>query len=148
MVHKSTEKIRDLALRARYGTESERIEAVNELLQELRSQIEAYRKNDLDEVAPFLSQAIAELGLKMLAEADPVLALETLLGRKQSPEQRAKTTARDRDIARATVGKIDAGMTLENAVADVATAFGQSEAEVRAIYLSGHIEVQAARHQI
>ena len=146
-------------MRSRSGTgpTSERAAAAVELAGEFRAQVEAYRKHArvrrdggdgrVFEIDPLLLQVIDELGRRVLAEADPVLALERLLGR-QGSEQSAKTTARDRDIARAVVNKLDGGSALEQAVTETAKAFGQSADEVRTIYVNGRIEAKAAQHQI
>jgi hypothetical protein len=76
-----TEEISDLALRARHGTESDRVKAVTELVEEFRSQIGAYRKNASDEIDPLLLQTINEFGLRIFAEDNPALAVERLLGK-------------------------------------------------------------------
>jgi hypothetical protein len=160
----STEEISELSLRAKHGTEGERIEATKALVEEFRSQAEAYRKQDrarrnaiIDgrkarggpvKINPLLVQAIDEFGRKIFAEADPVLALEILLGKKKSPGKHATNTIRDRDISRAVLDKMNGGMTMDKAVAAVAKDYRRSQERIKAIYLSGLVEAKAARHQI
>jgi hypothetical protein len=72
-------------------SETERIQAVNELLDEYRSQVEQSADKKIND--PLLWQGIKDWGLRIFAKRDPVLALERLLGLRHARGKRAKNRA-------------------------------------------------------
>jgi hypothetical protein len=158
----------------RDATESERIQAVNRLLDEFRLQIEEYRKREYtfrqrrsshklrknsprdivdprlrNAIDPLLIQGIQEWGLAIFAQAHPIQALARFLGKKQRPGKRAKNAGRDFSIAHAVVLKMKDGMTLEDAAASVAADYRPKlklDADtIRKIYVRKQKEVRAAQ---
>jgi hypothetical protein len=105
------------------------------------------RPGERDTVDPRLMQWAGDLGRHVLAQDDPVAALERLLGEKQAG-RKAVNTKRDQEITAAVDAKRDAGMTFEHAVRAVAADYGRSEDRVRMIYSNNHIEAKAARHRL
>jgi hypothetical protein len=73
-------------------SETERIQAVCELLGEFRAQKERFRRNEITRIDPLLVQGIEDWGLRILAAKKPVLALETLLGTRRKRGKRASAS--------------------------------------------------------
>jgi hypothetical protein len=105
------------------------------------------RRGERNAVDPQLMQWARDLGPYILAQDDPVTALQRLLGEKQPAGKRAKNAARDLEIATAVATKMDKGMPLEDAIAAVAKEHGLSEKRVRTIYFRWRVEARAARYQ-
>lgn len=103
------------------------------------------RRGERNAVDPRLRQWASGLGRYILAQDDPVTALERLLGEKHAPGKRTANTVRDQEIAAAVVAKM-AGMTFADAITDVAREHGLSEERVRIIYFRGRVEAKAARY--
>jgi hypothetical protein len=137
-----------IAGQRRDAAESERIEAIDNLLHELRLQIEQYRKGERSEIDHLLMQGIKEWGLQIFAQADPVLALARFLGKRQKPGKRAKYSDRDFSIALAVITRREDGMTVEKACELVAADYGLDDETIRKIFRRRNKEVRAARHQI
>src|SRR5262249_509724 len=110
--------------------------------------IEEFKKKERAEVDPLLMQGVGEWGRYIFAQANPEITLARFLGKRQKPGKRTKNTDCDRDIAAAVVVKMDSGMTLENAVADVAADFSLGEDTIKKIYARKRKEVRASRHEI
>ena len=142
----NTEQIaRLLAISRRYSTDPECIEAVQHLVCEYQLQIEEYKKDERDVVDALLMQGVGDWGRYIFAQLNPEIALARFLGTKQKPGKRTKNTDRNRDIAAAEVTKMDGGMTLEDAIVDVAAAFRLGEDAVKKIYVRNRKGVRAAR---
>jgi len=134
-----------LAISRSYSTDPECIEAVQHLVREYQLQIAEYKKGERDVVDALLMQGVGDWGRYIFAQPDPETALARFLGTKKKPGKRTKNTDRDRDIAAAVVTKMDGGMTLEDAVVDVAANFRLGEDAVKKIYVRVRKEVRAAR---
>src|SRR5262249_47815775 len=87
-------------------SEHDRIEAVGRLLREFHLQIEQYQRKERTEIDRLLERGIADWGLKIFAQKDPLLALAKFLGKKQRRGKRAKNAERDRSITAAVLSKI------------------------------------------
>ena len=118
------------------ASETERIQAVNELLDEYRSQLEKFADEKIERIDPLLLQGIKDWGLRIFAKRDPVLALGRLLGLRRPRGKRAKNTERDLQIAVAVLTKMKLGMSLEDAAAYVAEncRFGLGVESIAKIY--------------
>ncbi len=133
-----------VANETRNATESERVEAVNELLSEFRLQLEQYRTGETTHIDPLLVQGIKNWGSRIFAKPDPILALERFLGARQRRGKRVKNTDRDFQIAVAVVEKMKSGMTLENAAEAVAWDYRPLEGDsIKKIYTRNHREAKA-----
>jgi hypothetical protein len=114
--------------------ENERDAAVASLIDLYREQRAQVQSGNLPTIDPRLLLFIrAELG-RCILSPDPLNAIELLLERRRRPRGRPKTPHRDFVIAGDVAEKVETGMTIESACADVAEAACLSEEEVRRIY--------------
>jgi hypothetical protein len=127
-------------------TEGERVEAVNELLREFRTQVEQFRRKDIPHIDPLLAQGMNDWSIRIFAEDNPVLALEKLIGTRPKEGRRASTKNADRDItiALAVLEKMRSGMTLDKAAEAVTSEFAMEAESIANIYKRKHKELKAA----
>jgi hypothetical protein len=102
------------------ASESDRREAINELLREFRSQMERYGRGEITHIDLLLVQGIKDWGFRIFSKENPILALEKFLGTRQRRGKRAKNTDRNFRIAVAVVERMQSGMSLEDAAEAVA----------------------------
>jgi hypothetical protein len=157
----------------RDASDSERHEAVAELLSEFRCQFkEAGREIDNYEKAreaavkkakgdpagitallnalarrspidPLLVQGMKNWAFRIFSQQNPVVALKELLGTQRRRGKRPKNADRDFWIAVAVAEKKKSGMNLEDAMYVVAEGFGLEGDSVRKIYNRNHREAKA-----
>jgi hypothetical protein len=123
------------------ATERRRRIAVKQLLREYRLQIGRFQKTG--RIDPFLVQGIEDWGRKILSKANPVMALQELLGAREKRGKRAKNTERDFGIAVAVVREMSSGLSLERASEAVAANYQLEPDSVAKIYKRNHIEAKA-----
>jgi hypothetical protein len=126
-------------------SETERIQAVCELLGEFRAQRERFGRNEITRIDPLLVQGIEDWGLRIFAAKKPVLALETLLGtrRKRGKRASAKIADRDFEIALEMVNLKGSGMSLEKAAEVLASKYAIEPESIAKIYNREHKVVKA-----
>jgi hypothetical protein len=151
-------------------SESERREAVAELLSEFQAQCQhaqreiedhqvalaaavtttaAWTAAELDALGQgplidrLLVQGIKNWGFRILSQPDPIAALEKLLGTRRRRGKRAKNTERDFWIAVAVAEKMNSGTTLEKASFEVAETSGLEAGNVNKIYTRNLVEAKA-----
>jgi hypothetical protein len=126
----------------RDATESERIEAVKNLLFEYRLQITEYKSGQRSGIDPILEQGITEWGRRIFADPNPTLALARFLGQSQERGKRAKHSDRDLSIALAVTIR-GRGSNIAKAVETVASLCGLKRNTVMKIYSRRKTEAKA-----
>lgn len=130
--------------KSREASESERLDAVNELLREFRSQWGQLGQGEIARIDPLLVQGIKDWGYRIFSKPNPILALEKFLGTRQRRGKRAKNTDRNFQIAVAVAQKMKSGMSFEDAADAVASDYKPLEADsIRKIYTRNAIEAKA-----
>jgi hypothetical protein len=123
-------------------SESEHLEAVNELLREFRSQWEKLGRKEISRIDPLLVQGIADWGFRIFSNPDPILALEYFLGKRQKRGKRANAQ-RNLQITLTVLEKMRAGTSLEHAAEAVAVDYGLKTETVIKIYTRNHVKAKA-----
>ena len=104
-------------------------------------------RGERDALDPMLLQWAGDVGRHILAQDDPVTALERMLGEKHKRGKRAKNKERDVSIAAAVASKMN-NLTLEEAAVEVAREYRMGSDAVSKIYTRNKIEGRATRHKV
>jgi hypothetical protein len=115
-------------------TEAERYKARKDLLKEFQWQYQQVGGKQIAAIDPYLVQAVKDWAFRIFAKPKPARELEYFFGMRQRPGKRPANVNRNFQITADVIAKMDAGMTLENAAAAVASTCPLTVESIATIY--------------
>jgi hypothetical protein len=132
--------------------ETERVQKVDEILANYRSQRQQFADGEINGIDPLLMQGIEEWGRRIFAAPDPVRALKILLGLQRPRGKRAKNAERDVERAIAVLEtrermsvEENKRVSLERAAEEVAETWGLEHDYVLKLYKRHRLAAKAER---